>query len=483
MNRQIREERRQSELAELVYRQRTLRNEVLRKLVIDEGRMDILFHEILGYWWSDFHKEIMAFQYQRKKSMTLAPRDSGKSTVLNYCKIIFTILRNPNIRIALVSNTQTQAKAFLKEIKNHLEGNEKLIEIFGPQKGSKWAEDEIIVKGRTAKHKDSTVTCIGVGSALIGKHFDMIVMDDAVTEESSRTELQRERQRTWYYQSLYPTLENSPDSEVHVIGTRYHYLDLYGHFMGDTENEGAGEFKDDYLRVKALQEDEEGNLISFLPRKFTVEQLLEKKRNMGTIIFNAQMQNDTQAMKGVIVKDEYFRYYNEWPQNVREYIGVDLAISQKDTGNKFALISIGVDEKKNVYIKPNYVQRKALTPSTQRNLIYNRWNDERPYCVAIESNAYQESVAIDLKLRDGEMNIKKVYTDIDKKSKGWKLSALFEAGRVFVPVDDTEFKEHMLLFTGEDKGEDDLFDAFYNAVASALWIRKKKPRKEPGVLG
>ena len=40
---------------------------------------------------------------------------------------LFEILRNPNIRILIASNTQLQAEVFLREIKFHLALNEKLI--------------------------------------------------------------------------------------------------------------------------------------------------------------------------------------------------------------------------------------------------------------------------------------------------------------------------------------------------------------------
>ena len=215
MHRESRDQQERAEMATLLREQRLIRNEIIKREVIDNGRIDILATEVLGYFILDFHRKIMKHQYGRKKSLTLAPRDSGKSTICNYTKIIYEILRDPNVRIGLISNTQKQAEGFLKEIKNHLEGNDRLVEIFGPQVGPKWDTKEIVVKGKDSKHKDSTVSCIGVGSALIGKHFDMIVMDDAVTEEASRTELQRERQRVWFYQSLAPTME--PHAQLHVI--------------------------------------------------------------------------------------------------------------------------------------------------------------------------------------------------------------------------------------------------------------------------
>ena len=491
MEREAREQRERTELASLIQDQKTLKNEVLRREIIENGRIDLLATEVLGYSLFEFHKNVMKFQYNRKKSLTLAPRDSGKSTICNYTKIIYEILRNPDIRIGLISNTQTQAEGFLKEIKNHLQSNLKLIEIFGPQVGAKWDTKEIMVRDRKSTKKDVTVCCIGVGSALIGKHFDMIVMDDGVTEESSRTELQRERQRVWFYQTLRPTLE--PHAEMHIIGTRYHYLDLYAHFMGNTEFDGTGEFRDDFIRVRCLEPklDEDGNpeidengnevLLSYFPEKHTVEYLLECKANMGTILFNAQYQNDTEAMKGVVFKNDYFRYYVDVPKNLKKYQGVDLAVGEKDNANKFAHVTIGVDDDKNIYIL-KYYERRNVRPKRQTQIIAERFHEDQPLWVGIESNAYQEAKAMDVVDFDGSVTVKKVYSDLDKVTKGWKLSALFEAGKVFVSFNHRPLIDHFLLFTGERGGDDDLFDAVFNAVKLAFWNRKKKDRKKFGVI-
>lgn len=433
------------------------------------------------------------------------------STICNYTKIIFEILCDPNIRIGLISNTQKQAEGFLKEVKNHLEGNARLIEIFGRQVGPKWDTKEIVVQSKTSKHKDSTVSCVGVGSALIGKHFDMVIMDDAVTEESSRTELQRERQRVWFYQSLKPTME--PHAQIHAVGTRYHYMDLYGHFMGYTEVEGAGEFKNDFIRIKAIEtktdkskpiineygqhkKDESGDklfepildddgeeiLVSYFPEKHTVEYLLNLKSNMGTVIFNAQYQNDTTAMKGVIFKNHYFRYYTDRPKKLKKYQGVDLAVGEKNSANKFAHVTIGIDEDKNIYLL-NFYARRGIRPKRQTTIIVDKFKDNDPLWVGIESNAYQEAKAMDVVDFDPTVLVKKVYTDLDKITKGWKIAALFEAGKVFIHLTNHRvFMDHMLLFTGERGGDDDLFDAFFNAVKIAFWSKTKKNRKKFGVL-
>lgn len=121
------------------------------------------------------HKSIIANISHTRSSLDLAPRGFGKSTVgdVDYC--ITRILREPNIRIMIGSKTQTQAEAFLKEIRTHFEQNEDLTRIFGDWKAGKgnvWNDREFTVNRRTIIKKEATVTALGASGAVISKHFD-----------------------------------------------------------------------------------------------------------------------------------------------------------------------------------------------------------------------------------------------------------------------------------------------------------------------
>lgn len=129
---------------------------------------------------------------------------------------------NPDIRIMIGSKTQTQASAFLKEIRTHFEQNVNLIRIFGDWKKSRdnvWNDKEFTVNRRTVIKKEATVSALGASGAVVSKHFDIIIGDDLVGFENARTEAQRKVLKEWFYSSLYPTLE--PDGEIHILGTRY----------------------------------------------------------------------------------------------------------------------------------------------------------------------------------------------------------------------------------------------------------------------
>ena len=96
--------------------------------------------------------------------------------------------------VGIFSHTRPIAKAFLRQIKNELERNEWLKELFpevlweDPRKAPKWSEDEGIVVKRSSNPKESSVEAWGlVDGQPTSKHFGALVYDDIVTRESVTT--------------------------------------------------------------------------------------------------------------------------------------------------------------------------------------------------------------------------------------------------------------------------------------------------------
>jgi len=212
------------EMGEALAKLRALRRETVQKEVLENGRMELLASHVLGYEVRPFHLAMIRFQSAWEDScLQLAPRGYGKTTILTITKAVHEIIKNPNVRILIASNTQLQSEVFLREIKFHLEHNPLLTYYFGrffsPEK---WDVREIVVLPRTSSAKESTVTCVGVGGPVASRHYDIIIADDLVDEENSRTEVQREKTRVWFYKTLQPCLE--PDGKLFIVGTRYHSL-------------------------------------------------------------------------------------------------------------------------------------------------------------------------------------------------------------------------------------------------------------------
>lgn len=425
------------------------------------------------------HASIIHNVSDNQASMDLAPRGHGKSTIGDVDFCITKILRNPDIRIMIGSKTQTQASAFLKEIRTHFEQNVNLIRIFGDWKKSRdnvWNDKEFTVNRRTVIKKEATVSALGASGAVVSKHFDIIIGDDLVGFENARTEAQRKVLKEWFYSSLYPTLE--PDGEIHILGTRYSPMDLY---------EDLIKSKNYKVNVQQAITVKDGQEYSLWESKFSLEKLRSIREEAGLIIFNMQYQNNTELAKGKIFKYKYFKHFEEYDIDydlnrvrikvldsqgvpywipVRIYMGADLAISEDETSNNdyFVLTVIGVDKNKNVYVL-DYLKER-LTFNAQLNAILDYGKNKFPMVerIGVETVQYQKSLAQEIR-RLSLLPVINIQTSKDKVTRAMRRSALFENGKVWFRIGMDDLEECLLLFPEVD--HDDLFDGLDFALTVA----------------
>lgn len=425
------------------------------------------------------HASIIHNVSDNQASMDLAPRGHGKSTIGDVDFCITKVLRNPDIRIMIGSKTQTQASAFLKEIRTHFEQNVNLIRIFGDWKKSRdnvWNDKEFTVNRRTVIKKEATVSALGASGAVVSKHFDIIIGDDLVGFENARTEAQRKVLKEWFYSSLYPTLE--PDGEIHILGTRYSPMDLY---------EDLIKSKNYKINVQQAITIKDGQEYSLWESKFSLEKLRSIREEAGLIIFNMQYQNNTELAKGKIFKYKYFKHFEEYEVDydlnrvrvkvldsqgvpywipVRIYMGADLAISEDETSNNdyFVLTVIGVDKNKNVYVL-DYLKER-LTFNAQLNAILDYGKNKFPMVerIGVETVQYQKSLAQEIR-RLSLLPVINIQTSKDKVTRAMRRSALFENGKVWFRIGMDDLEECLLLFPEVD--HDDLFDGLDFALTVA----------------
>lgn len=425
------------------------------------------------------HASIIHNVSDNQASMDLAPRGHGKSTIGDVDFCITKVLRNPDIRIMIGSKTQTQASAFLKEIRTHFEQNVNLIRIFGDWKKSRdnvWNDKEFTVNRRTVIKKEATVSALGASGAVVSKHFDIIIGDDLVGFENARTEAQRKVLKEWFYSSLYPTLE--PDGEIHILGTRYSPMDLY---------EDLIKSKNYKVNVQQAITVKDGQEYSLWESKFSLEKLRSIREEAGLIIFNMQYQNNTELAKGKIFKYKYFKHFEEYEVDydlnrvrvkvldsqgvpywipVRIYMGADLAISEDETSNNdyFVLTVIGVDKNKNVYVL-DYLKER-LTFNAQLSAILDYGKNKFPMVerIGVETVQYQKSLAQEIR-RLSLLPVINIQTSKDKVTRAMRRSALFENGKVWFRIGMDDLEECLLLFPEVD--HDDLFDGLDFALTVA----------------
>jgi len=406
--------------------------------------------DALGYELQWFHKEWLEFQTLNRQSLILAPRGHGKSTICTISYPLWRLLGDPALRILIVSNTSDQACSFLREIRSQLESNPWMLARFGNLAGRPWSESQLNLCLRHSASKEANLTAMGVLGPVIARHYDMIILDDVVDEQNSASQAQRQKLEQWYYKTLLPCLE--PAGEIHIVGTRYHHLDLYGRLL-------AGEYKNHHRIYRALRE-LDGAEAALWEQKFSLELLKEKRKEAGTVIFNSQYQNEVELMKGAIFKPEWIQYYSSPPLRLEKMLGIDLAISRKDSADYFALVVAGRERKSNkIFILDAVHDRLSFSRQVETALnFFRKYNspDSPVLRVCVEANAYQEAFA--QKLREAGLPVKSVTRVKDKVSRAYQLQAKFENLEIlFPPHSCQDLLQELLLFPQAE--HDDLFDA------------------------
>jgi phage terminase large subunit-like protein len=448
-----------------------------RELVVKYGRRDVLA-KILGYGVQPFHLAMMHFAATHKDSLHLAFRGSGKSTVLTVVGVIFDMIMDPEVRICIASETQGHASDLLREIKGHLEGNDDFRRIFGDLVGETWNEEEIIISSRTRPKKEPTVMAVGIGGQVVGKHFDRIYGDDLVTEENARTEIQREKLKVWWYKSFKPTFE--PHACVKVIGTRYHFDDLYGHFI-------THEFKECYQVIKALERRGDGWATPW-PEKFSVQYFLDLWAGSGTIIFNSQYQCDAEAMRGEIFQYDWMDFVDPAmvPASIRGFAGVDLCVKDKEQNDLYARVGIGVTKDGHIYVITSKDAHSLF--SQQTSDIVEAWQsgldgwfkpgshqESQLVEIGVEAVAYQDSQVQRVREVDPTIQVVPVNTLKDKVTRAWKLQPLFENGKIHFVGPHNRLVDALVRFPNGNK---DLFDALDIAITTAFRPRRRRRQRQ-----
>ncbi len=435
---------------------------------------------IFGYRIDEPHWNILRHYEEMQETLDLAPRGCGKTRIGNIGYCAWLAANNPNIRILIVSDTDTHAVKFLGPIKAVLGSHPLIRQYYGDLKSNKWTDHEITLKTRTDKVlMEATISAMGMYSgAVTTGHYNIIIADDLINFDNSRTEGQRERSKEWFKTTLLPTI--LPGGEIHCLGTRYHYSELWDCVQNelgyDTQIQRA--IIDEGLETEHSLWERHMPLHTKIIGKERIKGLIEIREGdpenpsdsgTGSIIFNLQYQNDVELLKeGRIFLYDWFKFYEDIPSGLRIYQGVDPAISQKSTADYFCLITIGIDRLKNIYVLD--IIREHLTFDKQIEMIKRKWDEWKPDVTAIEKVAYQEALIQQVRKEHPEMRVREIQTGTDKVSRAYSRSGLFENGKIFVRRDMHLFIDELVLFP--DARHDDQFDAFDFALDVGLATKR-----------
>ncbi len=362
-------------------------NEELKELC--ENDLYFLAKNILGYsaLEENPHLEMCEFLEQERpegfkgqfKKIDLEPRGVFKTTIGTVSRAIQILLKHPDARILIFSETYSQSKGFLSEIKQHFEGNEKLIAMYGIfKKDPGWAEHEIIIRQKKSKTKEGSIMTGGVDVVRTGNHYDYIIIDDPHSQKNTSTRDQIEKVKD-AYKLLLPMLE--PDGEIIVIGTRWHDSDLASMLLNDST----------FLhRVRAAEWTDRNGKHYYFPNRLTPEFLDQMKIDLGPYIFSCQYNNEPVDDENADFKKSWFKYFKEEEiarLSLNTFITIDPSTGKDpERGDFTGTIINSVDNQNNWYIRKAI--KKKIKVEEMMDWIFDLNRIWHPLKMGIEAEKY-----------------------------------------------------------------------------------------------
>jgi len=299
---------------------------------------------------------------------------------------IFLLGHNPNLRIKIVSHSDKKAADILRQIKEAIESNERLKEVFPHlEAGDVWASNKILVK-RSLWSKDVTIEALGILSGATGGRADYIVFDDVVEFNNTiKHPALIKMVKEAFYNNWLNLLE--PDGYGWcLIGTIWTQMDLHW------------EFHQKPLKYKKIYRINLETLEPIWEEHWSKEKLIERYNSMPLRAFARAF-----ALLPISREDAVFnrenieacivfndpKYYREKCDYV--IIGVDLAISQKKTAANTAIFVMGVIKEKNKLVALHAEYGKWTSPETV-NAITKNFEDWKADIIVVENNQYQEAL-------------------------------------------------------------------------------------------
>lgn len=240
-----------------------------------------------------------------KHAVILAPRDAAKTTLVQgYLEWkLGRASRSGDKRWAnrfralYVSATAAQAYRVSNGIRETILSNPNFQATFPEIKPHKrkFGEEEWKIQGNTIK--DANFTAMGMDGPSVGTRANIVILDDISDPNNTGSQLQRLRVHDRLTEVISPISEFVPNSRVIMVATRWHWED--GVAWAQKRNWKV-------LKIQAIQQDEEGNDISYWPARVPLETLYEL-RKAGPKSFARQYQNDVIPEEGLVFERAWFK--------------------------------------------------------------------------------------------------------------------------------------------------------------------------------
>lgn len=427
----------------------------------------------------EFHRECWArYCSPAPACSTAAPRNHAKSTALTHDYVLANVLFRAQTYVILVGSSEEMAIEHLSDIANELRENEDLIRDFKIKDFVTDQKTDIIVE--CIDGHQFRIIARGAEQKIRGRKWrgcrpGLIVGDDLEDDEQVENKDRRRKFRRWFFRACKQALRDGGFIRVH--GTILHEDSLLNHLIKNKSWNSRL-----YKAHKSFSE-----FVEILwPEKFPVERLQAIRQefiNEGDSggysqeYLNDPADNDERYLREgdlLPMREEHFDLYMTF------YVGVDFAISKKDSANRTSITVGGKDTGNFTNIIDQRVGRwNTLEIVEELFSVEDRWHPAQIFVEGGQIWKAVEPILIkEMLTRDRFLNLTVLNPISDKKTRGRSLQKRTRAGAVrFNKLADwwENYKEEILRFTGESEA---LLDDQFDSTATLFLGIEKAPEVE-----
>lgn len=242
------------------------------------------------------------------------PPQEGKSLRTSVWFPLWMLHRNPNLRIAVVSNGFDLAQSFGEAIRDKLKAH--------PELG-------LTLSNSTAKkHEfkllgyDGGVICVGIEGSLTGRAVDVLIIDDPYKDEK-QADSKAWRKTVQNFWTSVALLRLAPGAPVVIVQTRWRKDDLSGWLRAEHPDEWSVlNIPAEAIDTTKLPEDDpdhgQPDPLGRTPGEFmpsargrTAHDWVKKRREVGSRVWNAMYQGRPTPVEGGILKRDWWQRYEQ----------------------------------------------------------------------------------------------------------------------------------------------------------------------------
>jgi predicted phage terminase large subunit-like protein len=276
-----------------------------------------------------------------------------------------------------------------------------------------------------------------VGGSVLGRGADLIVIDDPINGLDAVLSAAMRRKVTEFYDAtLYSRLNDRLNGAIVIVMQRLHQDDLVGHVLEKEEWE--------VLSIPAIAPEDceyrlgdqpgavycrrAGEVLH--PGREPMEWLEIAKRNLGTLNFSAQYQQNPLPAEGNAIKRDWMRFYDDRPEAFERVIASWDTASTLTESSDWSVGTIWGAIGQHYYLL-DVMRGRWESPELRQRMITVA-QDYQVDATLIEDTELGRALSQDLR-RTGALYPLLQTARFDKTARLLAQAARFEAGQVFLP--------------------------------------------------